>query len=120
MSFPFKPLKLRKPEEFFTNPTRIDVDLEQIRRDCEEGSRESAHREAQAWSELGEQLVGAEVPISSIARQLASDPILAGRRERIVEELRAGAADDVLAGERAQRLTAKDFAVTVNARALGH
>lgn len=103
-------------EDFFTNPTVMDIDFEKIRRDCERECQESLQREMEAWSELGGQVVGAEVPRSAFARQLAADPELAARGEKIVAALQKSAADDIAAGERAQRLTAKDFAVTINAR----
>lgn len=120
MAFPFMPLKLKKPEDFFTDPTKMDIHLQHIRRDCEQGACETAQREGEAWSELGGQVVGAEVPRSHFARMLIADPEMAERSEKVRAALQAAAADDVAAGERAQRLTAKDYAVTINARAPGH
>ena len=62
MTFPFRPIKLKKAEEFFTSPTELEVDLEEIRRACELKSHEIARRESEAWSELSEQVLGEEVP----------------------------------------------------------
>ena len=120
MAFPFKSLKLKRIEEFFTNPIELNIDIEEIRRDCESKANKIVQREGEAWSELGEQVVGAEVPISHFARMLLADPEMAERSEKVRAALQAAAAEDVAAGERAQRLTAKDFAVTINARAPGY
>ena len=94
----------------------MDIDLEKIHHDCELESQKSLQMEMEAWSELGGQVVGAEEPRSAFARQLAADPELAARCEKIAAAVRECAADDIAAGERAEKLTAKDFAVTINAR----
>ncbi len=52
------------PNDFFTNPTDVKIDYEKIRQDCEAQSREITQKEMEAWSELGGQVVGAEVPRS--------------------------------------------------------
>lgn len=62
MAFPFRPIKLKKPEEFFTSPTELSINLEEIRCDCEPQNHETLQREMEAWSELGEYVVGQEVP----------------------------------------------------------
>ncbi len=105
-----------RAEDFFTNPTESGIDLEKIRRDCEQQGNETAQREMEVWIELGGQVVGAEVPQSAFARELAANPELAARCEKVVAALRNAAADDVAAGERAQKITGKDLAVTINAR----
>lgn len=110
------PFKLKSVEDFFTNPTVMDINLKKIHDDCELESQKSLQMEMEAWSELGGQVVGAEVSQSAFARELANDPELAARCEKIAAAVRECVADDVATGERAEKLTAKDFAVTINAR----
>ena len=55
-------------------------------------------------------------PTSSFARCLVADPQLAATCERVAKELREAAQADIEAIERSERLTAKDFSITINAR----
>lgn len=58
-------------------------------------------------------------PKSRFQQKLDADPELRKRADAIREQVREAARPEIEASKRSERLTAKDFAVTINARAYG-